>query len=443
MKSGQHQRAAALLHRFHLSILLSLCLPSLLSAQSGVPGGLVFFDALPFAAEGWPEREGGRIDLYAAVPWTALDFTRSEDLFTARYRLAISVRRADSILLDTLWTRELATREVGRTTGAVPAVDFYQLRLPVDAGTYTCELELFDYGTNLSATERQSVTVIPFERFRFSLSGLLLVGKIREVEGRHTISPLLSDNVSRNESGYFIFFEIYNRRRLDSVDLVAIYRSEEGEEVWREVVRREVSGGEEGVRLQSWVRLPNEGFRRGEYTLDLVATPPESPEDTLALARRTVRFEGLADGMPLGERELEERIDRLRYVATQGEIDRIEDAGTFRERRRHYAEFWEERDPTPGTPQNEAMEEYFRRIEYADREFRSYAEGWLTDMGRIYVVFGPPDRIDRDPFAADGKPRVTWEYFGRGGRLVFVDQTGFGDFRLMTPVSLAEKFRYP
>lgn len=427
-----------------LSVLLPLCVANL-EAQSRAPGGLLFFDALPFAGEGLWGGVGaeGRVDLYAAVPYTALDFSRQGDLFAARYRLSIAVRSDDSLLLDTVWSRDLTTREVGRTTGSSPAFDFYQLRLPVDPGSYICEVELIDFGTNLTTREKRNVTVIPFNRYRFSLSGLLLVGKIREESDRHHITPLLTDNVSRSESGYFLFFEVYNRRPIDTVDLIALYRNEGGEEIWRERFRRNVAGDSvEGGRIQTWIRLPNDGFPRGEYTVDVIAALPGDSTDTVALTRRKVRIEGLADGMPLGERELEERIDRLRYVATQEEIDRIDDAGTFQEKRRVYADFWEKRDPTPGTPTNEAMEEYFRRVEHADQEFRSYAEGWLTDMGRVYIVFGPPDRVDRDPFAADGKPRETWEYFGRGGRLVFVDQTGFGDFRLLTPVSLSEKYRY-
>ena len=417
---------------------------------------MLFFDALPFAGEGWSVEENGgegsegRLDLYAAVPWRMVDFEREEATFTARYRLAMTVRSEDSLVLDTVWDRTVTTRDVSRTTGVTPAWDFYQIRIPVAAGNYVCEVELLDFGTRLTSREKRNVTVIPFNRYRFSLSGLLLVNRIREEGGGYHIAPLLTDNVSRSESGYFLFFEIYNRRSLDSVDLVALYRNPEGEEVWRDrFVRPLGQNGAAGGRIQSWIRLPNDGFARGEYTVDVIATPheggetaPEGAIDTLALARRKVRIEGLADGMPLGERELQDRVDRLRYVATQEEIDRIEDAGTFQDQRRLYAEFWEKRDPTPGTPTNEAMEEYFRRVAYADAQFRSYAEGWLTDMGRIYIVFGPPDRIDRDPFAADGKPREIWEYFGRGGRLIFVDQTGFGDFRLMTPVSLSEKYRY-
>lgn len=429
------------------SLVLSALLGSVrtFTAQS-LPGErTVFFDALPFAGDGW-EVEGeseGRVDLYVAVPYAPLEFRRADGTFQARYRLRLSLEGDQGMLLDTTWTREVSTVDVDRTNGVNPAFDFYQQRIGLPPGSYTARFELFDYGTNLSVDGLRNIMVIPFSRYRFSISGLMLVGRVRAVGDRHSIIPLLSDNVSTNEEGYFLFFETYNRRDFDSVDYLALYRNEAGEEVWRETFRRDLVDNAEGTgRLQEWLRLPNEGFPRGEYTVDVIASRIDREDDTLALARRKVSITGPADGVPLSEEEMRRHVERLRYVASQGEIDLVREAVTFEEMRERYGEFWKARDPTPGTARNEAMEEYFRRVDHADETFRSYAEGWLTDMGRIYIVFGPPDRTDRDPFGSDGKPRVTWIYNRRGGSVTFVDQTGFDDFRLVTPVSLSEKFRF-
>ncbi len=427
------------------TLLLTLLLTSRsLSAQSTTPDALVFFDALPFAGPGW-ETSGeieGRIDLYAVIPYNQLSFRRSEGEFTARYRMQLQVENETGVLFDSLWDREVRTRVVERTNGTEKAFDFYQHRQLLPAGTYTARLTMTEVGTSNSVEEIRNVTVIPFPRYRFSLSGLMLVGKIRESKGEHSISPLLTDNVSRNQDGYFLFFESYVRRDLDSVELIALYRNRDGEEVWRDTTHRSVESDELVRRIQSWVQLPNEPFPKGEYTVDLIASRIDREDDTLALARRKVRIEGVDDGMPMTEEEMRERVDVLRYVASQNEINYLNWAVTYSDLRDRYREFWVALDPTPGTAKNEAMEEYFRRVDYANKKFRSYTEGWLTDMGRIYIVYGDPDRISRDPFATDGKTRVTWTYFRRGGDILFIDQTGFDDFRLVTPVPMSEKFRY-
>ena len=414
---------------------LFLLLGSGLFAQEDA-GGLIFFDALSFANK--VDIPPGRVDLYVAIPYSALDFARENGGFAARYRIRILLKDGERTVYDTTWTRSLETADYDRTTGAIPVFEFFQQRVPVDAGEYSARLEVLDFGTNMTSTATRTVSVIDFSLYKFALSGLMLVSKIRENDAGHTISPLLSSNVSLVKDGYFVFFETYNYTDAVNFDLTAKYTSSEGEVAWSQTWEKEIPEG----RSQQWLRLPVEGFGKGEYIVEVLAMGKGDSTDTLAAAKRVVFFRGTAEGMPLSEGELIEKVKKLRYVANQSEIDFIEEGGTFAERRRRYAEFWNDRDPTPGTPANEAMLEYFRRIDFANKNYRSYAEGWLTDMGRIYIVYGPPDRVERDPFTSDGKPRESWEYYARRLSLLFLDQTGFGDFRLQTPVSLSEKYRY-
>ena len=39
------------------------------------------------------------------------------------------------------------------------------------------------------------------------------------------------------------------------------------------------------------------------------------------------------------------------------------------------------------------MRNYFRRVELANRYFTSYKEGWKTDRGMVYIIFGRPDDV--------------------------------------------------
>ncbi|MFC2155885.1 GWxTD domain-containing protein [Acidobacteriota bacterium] len=59
--------------------------------------------------------------------------------------------------------------------------------------------------------------------------------------------------------------------------------------------------------------------------------------------------------------------------------------------------FWMMRDPTPGTPLNEQKKEIEERFAYVNREFKkgSSKPGWMTDMGKFYMILGKPNNIDR------------------------------------------------
>jgi hypothetical protein len=80
------------------------------------------------------------------------------------------------------------------------------------------------------------------------------------------------------------------------------------------------------------------------------------------------------------------------------------------------------------------MEEYFARVDYANEKFKSRRDGWKTDMGMVFIIFGNPDYVDRHPFELGSQPYEIWDYYGVNRRFIFVDETGFGDYRSVYPI---------
>jgi GWxTD domain-containing protein len=92
-------------------------------------------------------------------------------------------------------------------------------------------------------------------------------------------------------------------------------------------------------------------------------------------------------------------------------------------------EFWERRDPDSDTERNEYKVEYEDRLEKAGMLFRGEGRpGWLTDRGRIYILFGPPSERLTYPMDATGFCREVW-YYG-GFPVIFVDDNCSGTFVL-------------
>ena len=79
------------------------------------------------------------------------------------------------------------------------------------------------------------------------------------------------------------------------------------------------------------------------------------------------------------------------------------------------------------------MDEYYARVEYAKKNFQSFLEGWRTDRGMVYIRFGPPQNVERHPFDSDNKQYEIWYYYNQNREFIFVDETGFGDYRLRYP----------
>jgi GWxTD domain-containing protein len=128
----------------------------------------------------------------------------------------------------------------------------------------------------------------------------------------------------------------------------------------------------------------------------------------------------------------EDFMSKTRYIITR------EERRTFlllpdTEKPRFIEEFWLKRDPDPDTPENEFKIEYFDRLERAGRLFIGEGlPGWLTDRGRIYVLFGPPmDRITQ-PVGGDAYTRCQEIWYYGFFPVVFLDQTCTGSYKLVT-----------
>jgi GWxTD domain-containing protein len=82
------------------------------------------------------------------------------------------------------------------------------------------------------------------------------------------------------------------------------------------------------------------------------------------------------------------------YIITDEERSAFKQLSNDEERDQFIESFWQRRDPTPDTEENEYKEDHYRRIAYANEHFAAGIPGWKTDRGRIYIVYGPPDEID-------------------------------------------------
>src|SRR6202166_1385289 len=85
------------------------------------------------------------------------------------------------------------------------------------------------------------------------------------------------------------------------------------------------------------------------------------------------------------------------WIITDEERAAFKQLSNDEERDNFIEAFWQRRDPTPDTEENEYKEEHYRRIAYANEHFAAGVPGWKTDRGRIYIVYGKADEVDSHP----------------------------------------------
>jgi GWxTD domain-containing protein len=87
----------------------------------------------------------------------------------------------------------------------------------------------------------------------------------------------------------------------------------------------------------------------------------------------------------------------VRWIITDEERSAFMQLSNDEERDQFIEAFWQRRDPTPDTEENEYKEEHYARMAYANEHFAAGIPGWKTDRGRAWIVFGKPDEIESHP----------------------------------------------
>ena len=136
------------------------------------------------------------------------------------------------------------------------------------------------------------------------------------------------------------------------------------------------------------------------------------------------------------------------WIITDEERSAFKQLSNDEERENFIESFWQRRDPTPDTAENEFKEEHYRRIAYANEHFPAGIPGWKTDRGRTYIVFGPPDEIESHPSGGTYErpmeegggststfPFEQWRYryiedIGQEVIIEFVDSCMCGDYHM-------------
>lgn len=130
------------------------------------------------------------------------------------------------------------------------------------------------------------------------------------------------------------------------------------------------------------------------------------------------------------------------YISTREEKRAFLSLRTEADRDAFIRIFWQQRDPTPGTPENEYKNEIEARFAYANENYRRGATrpGWMTDMGQMHIILGKPNSIERLDNRMGLYPVQIWYYYGDKTlglptyfHLLFYRPNGAGEWKLYDP----------
>jgi GWxTD domain-containing protein len=130
------------------------------------------------------------------------------------------------------------------------------------------------------------------------------------------------------------------------------------------------------------------------------------------------------------------------YIITPLERDVFLKLQTDRERDLFIEAFWKHRETASGGAGTAFKTEHYKRIARANRDYgqTSTLPGWKTDRGRIYILLGEPQTVQKFETRSDVVPTEVWFYQNKEGLglptgfyVVFFQEHGSGDYKLYSP----------
>ena len=386
------------------------------------------------------------VDAFCQVPFALLDPVTQGASGIAAYRFSVTVRdTAGTELLAQSWQQTVPVRVLAVAHGS--AVEHFSFA--ARPGRYTIDVTVTDSATGRVTRQRADINAFGTAP---AGSDLMVATGMRSAEGTDaapTSGEIRKGAVLLQASGRPVltpqqarlayYLELYPARAETVAVMVRVATAQGAQVVATPSERIPLAAG--GGVTRGMVDLA--GLPPGDYRLEVVAGGTDSVVRTAAF--RMAGFEteaAIADATPaqdvfagMSEARLDTLYLPLVYLMTaeeQGSYPSL----TLEGKRRWLRLFWEKRDRTPGTPGNEAQDDFYTRIAEANRRFReggaAQIPGWRTDRGRVFIKYGPPDEVLSRPQAGNTRPYEVWKFTrGRALKYVFLDQTLFGNYVLI------------
>jgi GWxTD domain-containing protein len=395
---------------------------------------LFSFDALNFYS---PDSTKSRLDIYIEVPLNKIEFTRSKEEgvgFSSKLELSIDITdKAKQSVFSRVYKEEITTEKteieyLSQNSKIIIKNIFLQ------PGEYNLKISMYEPGTKKTAAASKDIVIRDFLSKPITISDVMIVSKLTYENGRKLITPDVTRNVSILDT-FYLFFFVYKNSEAAQINVTSSITDSKKNEVFS---NSENLGVDQPLDIQNQIILPVpvERLSYENYNIEITATSLQDRAST------TSGFSNLISDIPVNLTNIDDLIDQLQYIATEDEMSFMRDGKTDAEKRKRFMDFWKAKDPTPLSRKNEVMMEYYKRLNYADKHFTTvYSKGWKSDMGMVYIIFGRPDNVERHPYEMDTKPYEVWEYYDINRQFVYVDYTGFGDYRLITPIYERFKFK--
>ncbi len=392
------------------------------SQYSGV--GLPFFEVELYRTFNL-EAATPKIQVFVEIMYDDLTFIKSDtsDGYMAKFELIAAIyNEDDEQIAARLVNQDVYVPEFDQTNSRTERISLTRA-MDLAPGVYNLKFRVTDLISKQTISRNQEFTVNDMRDEDIAASDLLFLNnfELDEFGNIKDIVPRVRDNFSREKDFFYVYFDLFAKMIPEKVEIRYRLEDIKGDTPIDTTVNQTLKKAVNGIVF----KIDKKRLQRNTYKCFVDIKSDDAEIERI----KTLSFFWV--NVPETEEDISTALRQMRYIVSEDSVDKYIDA-PLEDQKRFFRSFWSSRDPNPNTTVNELLEEYYRRVNYANREFSNFNEGgWLSDRGRILIKFGYPDDIERHPFELDSVPYIVWRYYSLRKIFVFADRSGFGDYRLL------------
>ncbi len=366
--------------------------------------------------------ESGLVEVmcFIKIPNYSLQFVKEGRSFIAEYDANLSVVGEDDIEVATgSFSDKIVVKKFSETTSRVKST-ILSSSFVVPLEDYVVSVSIKDIDTKLTSKKAKKVNLNDFSDTFQVYEPIFL----KETDGEWGFS----DNEFPIDANQIIIKEnqlkFYQYATISPGDYTMTINVFSGKKLqWTDTINSSSST----KVVSHLINLPTKDINKVDLKIEVTVNQGE-----LSVSKSS-KFKSRDSFMFGGVGNIDLALSQMNYILTTEERKELKNLKQ-NEKENFFKKAWARRDPKPETKVNELMDEYYARVQFTEENFsRGSSGGWRSDMGMIFILFGKPDDIQRYSSMQSNYVYETWYYFSIGEEFAFVDDYGFGDYRLRRP----------
>lgn len=394
-------------------------------ADQDIPARLAF----DFSYHVVPDNTGENSELrvYTKIPYSSLIFYSKDNSFYAEYELSVEIYDKDGDLIKGETTFDnYQTRNYSETESE----DLFKVlstRLPVTSGENTVIVTLIDANTGNMNEKTAKIKIEKWKNDKLRITNIILLKDV--VVSNDEIlkyTPFIPGIIPKDGTDFFTYLEIISPVLGEEYSVETELKTKNRRRNTT-IFKNEFTKTADDKKINIATNLTANDLTTGSYEINYKIKSSSQGEKNISKTFFVTWID-----IPTDEEDLDLALDQMKYA-----FDNVmyEDLGklSFEGKLTLFSSVWNKYDPTPFSPGNGFRERYYRRVRYANKEFTQYKDGWKTDRGMIYILFGAPNQVFYSDFVSDDINSQQWVYFNNAITFTFLDDHNTGDFQLDSP----------